>query len=443
MNHPRHHIIQFICIMMALSSIMLQGFTKVVKMKPLEGVVADEKNVTLNFKTYLDGSYQNHLTEHARRHTGFREFFIRNYNQICYSCFDKINNVNIIIGKDGELFTQMYIDDMTGKRVKDNFITIDSAKAVARENVKVTLRLMDTLKQHGTDFLFIFAPSKTAVYPEYLPKPYSDQISNFSLIDYYIELFKESNIPHIDFHNYFKQIKSTFPYPLYSKYGTHWAFSTIPMVSDSILRMMESISGKKMPHIEVIDINLTTEYFHQDRELEGQFNLLFPISKPAIPNPKFILTDTIGTAKPNLVAISDSYFVAFEKTCFLDAFNSWNYLKYNEYVISSNPKYNWKKFDVLPDAYQILEDADFVMAVSTAPMLYSYLFDFPYTAFNLFTYGMPNDEDMIKKTMQTIRNIPEWYDAVVKQAKERNITPEENLRRNAIYVIRTNEKKKP
>ena len=439
MNATKCHIIQFVCIMTILCAIMLQGFTHIVKIKPLEGVVAKEEPITLNFKTYLDGSYQDYLANHAKRNTGFREFFIRNYNQICYSCFNKLTNVNVVVGNDGELFTRMYIDDITGKRIKDYYITIDSAKAVAQQNVEETLRLMDTLHSHGTHFLFIFAPSKASIYPEYLPQPYCDQLSDFSLEDYYVELFKENNIPHIDFNTYFKSIKSSFPYPLYSKYGTHWAFSTIPMVTDSILRMMESISGTSLPSIEITDLNITTDYFSQDRELEGQFNLMFPISKPAIPNPIFTLSDTIGTAKPKLLAIADSYFVAFERTRFLDAFNSWDYWKYNEYDISSNPKYNWKKIEYLPEAYQILEDADIVMAISTAPMLYDYLFGFTTTAFNLFAHGQPCDENKIEMMMKTIRNNPEWYDAVIKQAKERGLTTEENLRLNAIYVIQSKE----
>ena len=445
MKKPRHHIIHFICIMAVLAAIMLQGFTGMVKMKPLEGVVAKEKKTELTLDTYLDGSYQNYLTEHAKRNTGFREPLIRFYNQLCYSCFGKVNNINVVVGEEGDLFTKMYLDDVTGKRVEQYFTTIDSAKMQARENVKVTLQLMDTLKQHGTDFFFVFAPSKAAVYPEHIPEPYQSQRSDFSLTDYYIELFKENGIPHIDFYNYFKSIKDSYPYPLYSKYGTHWSFATIPMVSDSILRMMESLSGKSLPSIEVTDWNLTTDYFGQDRELEGQFNLMFPLSKPALPNPRFSLTDTVGKDKPNLVVVGDSYFVAFENTCFLDAFNSWNYLKYNDYIISSNPKSDWKRISLLPEAHELLENADIVMVVSTAPMLYTYMFDFPETAFDLFAQGEPTEEDRIERTIQTIRNNPEWYNAVVEQAKKLGYTTEENLRRNAIYVIKSKdkEKKKP
>ena len=442
MMKPRYHTIQFICIIAVITIIALQGLTHFVKVKPLEGVVAKEQPIKLNIKTYLDGSYQNYLTEHAKRNTGFREFFIRNYNQLRYSCFGIVTNNNVVVGKNGELFTKMYLDEITGKRVIDNFTSVDSAKLVAQKKVKETLRLIDTLQRHGTQFLFVFAPSKASIYPEYIPKPYYDQLSDFSFEDYYVELFKENGIPHIDFNTYFKSIKSSFPYPLYSKYGTHWAFSTIPMVADSILRMMELILGEKMPSIEITDLNLTTDYFHQDRELEGQFNLLFPISKPPLPNPIFHLTDTVGIAKPNLFVIGDSYFVSFEKTSFLDAFSSWNYLKYNEYNISSNPKYNWKRWDVLADAYQILENADIVMAISTAPMLYGYMFGFIDTAFKLFRQGQ-YDEKEIERIIQAIHNTPEWYDTIVERAKKLGITTEENLRRNAIYVIESRERKDP
>ena len=421
--------------MAGLSVILLQGLTHFAKVKPLEGVVAKEKEVPFTFKTYLDGSFQEYLTEHAKRNTGFREFFIRCYNQVRYSCFGVNTNNNVIVGENGELFYQMYLDAMTDKRVNDYFGSVDNAKIVAQENVKVTLQLMDTLKQHGTDFLFIFAPSKAAVYPELMPEYYRENISDFSLIDYYIELFKENGIPHIDFHNYFKQIKDTFPYPLYAKYGTHWAYGTIPMVTDSILRKLEEITGKDMPSVEITDLNITTDYYGQDRELEGQFNLLFPMKKPAIPKPITILTDTIGKEKPNLVGIADSYFVAFEKSSFLKAFDTWTYWKYNEDIVSNKPEYNWKKVRFFPDTYQILEDADIVMAVFTAPMLYTYMFDFPQTAFDLYAHRQLNTEERIQLKMEAIRNNPEWYEAIVKQAKERGLTVEENLRRNAVYVI--------
>ena len=43
--------------------------------------------------------------------------------------------------------------------------------------------------------------------------------------------------------------------------------------------------------------------------------------------------------------------------------------------------------------------------------------------------------------MEDIRNNQEWYDLIVEQAKERGITVEENLRRNAAYIIQKEKKK--
>ena len=106
--------------------------------------------------------------------------------------------------------------------------------------------------------------------------------------------------------------------------------------------------------------------------------------------------------------------------------------------MSSEKKYNWKKVKYFPETYHILEDADIVMAVFTAPMLYTYMFDFPQTAFDLYAHRMIDIEERIQSKMEAIRDNPEWYEAIVKQAKERGLTVEENLRRNAIYVLEKN-----
>ena len=283
MNNKRPYIIQFVCILTLLIVIMMQGFTHVVKMKPLKGYVNEEiKPVALSFKTYYDGSYQNYLTKNAKDNTGFREFFIRNYNQVAYSCFGKSTNNNIVEGIDHELYLKMYLNDVTGVSLKQYYADTEEAKASALENVEETLRLIDTLQQHGTNFLFVFAPSKTLVYPEKMPKYYRERMADFSLQEYYIELFKEKGIPHIDFLNYFRSIKDTAAYPLYTRTGTHWAQSTIPMVMDSIFRKMEEVTHCKLPSVKVDSLNLTTDYPVMDAELEINMNLLFPFPKPAL-----------------------------------------------------------------------------------------------------------------------------------------------------------------
>ena len=436
MSKPRHHIIQFGCILAVLTAIMLQGFTKAVKMKPLSGFEKEERPpVALDFKTYYDGSYQNFMTEHAKRNTGFREFFIRVYNQFSYSCFRQINNDNIEEGVDRELYLNMYLDDITGTTLKDYYTDVEEAKTDARKNVQETKRLIATLKQFGIDFLFVFAPAKTLVYPEKMPLCFQEQMSDFSLEEYYIELFKENDIPHIDFLNYFKAIKDTVTYPLYTRTGTHWAESTIPFVSDSILRKMESLTGFDLAEICYIDKHLTKHYSETDAELEASMNLLFPFPKPALPLPIVKLSDTLTKDRPNLLVVGDSYANQLVYSVFGKAFNNWDWWAYNRDIYSSRERFNWRRLKEEFDAVTVLQEADIVMAIFTQPMLYDYMFEFPRTAQELLEKGYFNEEEAMETVIKMIQDDPKWYEGIVKQAEERGITIEESLTINAKYWL--------
>ena len=444
MNDKPRHTIQFACIMVLLGAIVLQGFTRVVIMKPLSPytspVVVEEKD--LSFKTYLDGSYQEYLADYARQRTGFMEFFARCHNQVGYAFFGEIGNENVVKGENKELFLKGTLDDITGKLLLSRYGTVENAKADAQKNVQETLALIDTLRRHGTQFLFVFCPSKPFIYPESLPKGYRDSIADFVLEDYYIRLFKEQGIPHIDFLSYFKSIKDTFPYPLYTRTGSHWAESTIPFVADTLLRKMEAVSGLKLPSVNYIAPNLSRNYSDQDGELETHIDLLLPMCKPKVPQPVFALQDTIGKDRPNLLVVGDGYFVLFENTPFLDAFDSWNYWKYNDDIISSDPKYNWQKVKSLPEAREMLEQADIVMAMFTSNYLLNYMCGFIPTAMDFYRNAGEWEQKAIQSTIESIQANPEWLRAVERQAKEKGITVEENLRRNAEYVLKTNRSEK-
>ena len=437
MNKQRHHIIQFACITALLTAVMLQGFTHMVKLKPLSPYTSNITVVKqdLTFKTYLDGSYQEYLGNLARQKTGFREFFSRCHNQVAYSCFGKIANKNIYKGKHHELYLKASLDDITGKLLRSKYGTIENAKADAQKNVQKTLTLIDSLRQHGTQFLFVFCPTKTAVYPETIPEAFKDSIPDFSLANYYIELFKENNIPHIDFYNYFKTIKDTFPYPLYTRTGSHWSEATIPYVADSILRKIESLTGYHLPIIEVTDPNLSRDYSDQDGELETHIDLLLPLCKPKASRPIFALQDTLGKDRPNLLVVGDGYFTPLQGSCFVEAFNQWDFWLYNQTSVSSRPELNWKYLNQLFGTAKTLKQADIVIALYTSNYLLNYMSGFTQSALELYANGGTQEQEAIRTIMESIKNDPEWYGSIQQQAQERGISVEENLRLNAAYVF--------
>ena len=433
----KSHICTILCLLTLLGfiTVFVQEHWRPFRIKPLEGYTTTTDKPELTLATFTSGDYQSDIEQYISENFGFREFFIRVYNQYSYTCFHQINNDNIVEGLDHELFTHMYLDDITGKTLWDYYPSIEKAQADARKNVQETQRLINTLKQFDIDFLFVFAPTKTSVYPETMPQSYQKWISDFSLEEYYIELFKENNIPHVDFYNYFKALKDTATYPLYSRTGTHWAQSTIPMVSDSLFRKLEELTGLHLPSIDYIDENVTTDYSIQDGELEAAMNLLFPLNKPALPNPVCTLKDTIGADRPNLLVIGDSYANQLVSSSFGKAFNNWDWWAYNRDIHSSRPRFNWRRLKEEFDAVVVLQEADIVMAVFTAPMLYDYMFEFPKTAQELLDKGYFNEEEAMETVIKIIQDNPQWYEGVVKQAEERNLTIEECLTRNARYWL--------
>ena len=436
MRKQGHFLIQFICVLVVLTAIMTQGFTRVVKMNPLFGYPKEEKAQPLQFKTFYDGSYQDYLTEHAKRNTGFREFWIRLYNQYLYNCFHKISNNNIQEGEDKELFLNMYLNEITGQTLLNKFGSVEEAKSQARLHAQETVTLIDTLRQHGTYFLYVFAPTKTALYPEKMPKYYREHIADFCLEEYYIELFKEYHIPHIDLYHYFQSVRDTSAYPLYTKAASHWSEYMIPMAADTILKTLRALTGYDLPTIQLIDENVTSDYSDYDWELEKSMNLLFPWPKPARPRPLYTLSDTVGKDRPNLLVIGDSYFDQLMFSCFKDAFKQWDFWQYLMNVYSSQGYWN-VPFNNIKGTSKTLRNADIVLGINTAPMLYNFMSGFQVKALDM--YRLQDDE--IQEMMEIIRNNPEWYQAVVDQAEAKKLPVEDNLRINAIYFLKHQKKR--
>ena len=440
MKKKPHFLIQFVIILVAFTAILLQGFTHVIKMKPLAGYIPDEQPVKLSFKTYYDGTFQNYLTDHAKRNSGFREVCIRSYNQSLFSLFGKSTNNTLVPGLNKEMYLQIYLNEIKGKTLKDCYGSEEYFKTKAQKDIEKTLVLIDSLKHHNTAFLFVEAPSKTWVYPEYMPQEYQDSIMPFCVQDYYTQLFKENGIPHIDFLSYFKSLKGKTKYPLYSRYGTHWAESTIPFVADSVLSKIGSLIGQEMPHIVCVDENPSTHYSKQDGEIENLMNLLLPIRKPALPQPIMALSDTT-LRKPNILVIADSYFIQLHESCFADAFDRCEYWKYNDEVITKKIEF-LGKVKYYPDVYKVIDEVDLVMIINTSVYAYDYMFGFCETAQQAF---LERDAESLEKqihgVIQRITSTPEWLESVKQQAVERGIDLDEMLRLNAIYAIEMDKQK--
>lgn len=226
---------------------------------------------------------------------------------------------------------------------------------------------------------------------------------------------------------------------LQQNFGTHWAYSTIPFVADTILQKIASVKGYAMPHTICVDSNVSIRYFGSDKELEEQLNLLFPLRHERIPTPKFTLQGESKSQKPNLLVVGDSYFSQLEKTDFVKAFHHVDYWKYNETAYFTRPNCSGSISHL--NRYEILTGSDVVLVIFTDMHAFDYFFGFIRTIDRTLEDGPNYDpENAILNIIERIKATPEWYEKVKGQAKEKGISLEQCLRENAQWVFEQDHK---
>ena len=94
MKRPSLYTVLFVLIMVVLCLPMVQHVGGLFRIKSLEGFTAPLEPVKLSAKSYRDGSYQAYAQRYLLQHFGFRNVYIRSYNQLMYSCFRKSTNQN-------------------------------------------------------------------------------------------------------------------------------------------------------------------------------------------------------------------------------------------------------------------------------------------------------------------------------------------------------------
>ena len=114
---------------------------------------------------WLDGSFQEQYSKRRDSRLGLRDYLVKTYNQLHYSIFHRVVSTvstSVIIGKENWLYEEVYVKKLnTASKDDGSLIT----KRVQRLRI-----LQDQLEKLGIAFVFVIAPSKAEVYPEYIPE---------------------------------------------------------------------------------------------------------------------------------------------------------------------------------------------------------------------------------------------------------------------------------
>lgn len=306
----------------------VQYVFKVFELYPLNGTFTMVPRTEFSVKTWITGDYQEVARQNVNDHIGFKSVFVRFFNQVDYSLFSLAHANRVVVGKNGYLFEERYINGVLGR----DFI----GNAVIDQRAKQLRELQDRLwSRKRILLLVIFPPDKGTFYEEYIPDRYltkPKQLSNYLRNK---EKLEENHVNFIDFNAWFLKLKDTSRYVLYPKTGIHWSSYGALLASDSLSRYLEGKLEQQFAHPVCDSIRLSRHPLDRDADLEEIMNLKYKIPSPEMAYPYVHYDKQAGSVKSSALFVGDSFYFIWANSGYIDnMFNNNEFWYYNHDVFN-------------------------------------------------------------------------------------------------------------
>ncbi len=425
----------FLVFLLSLFIPFLQKQFDLIKEKPLNGFFDVATFPEFKKETWKTGMFQQNFEKAINENLGFHDWFVKLQCQINYSLYNISKFQTVIIGKNGYLYDKGYIDGYTGRDFigKERIeLQIEKARVVKNE-----------LKKKNIEVLFAFAPGKASYFPEFIP----DKLNEFSSKDSnnyqcYINALKKTDLNFIDLRNYFISLKDKTKFPIYSQIGVHWGQYACYLAIDTIAKKIEQIKNIRLTNFGINKIKLGDTLIRTDKDEGSLLNVFseLPFYKMAYLNLTY--SSDSNSVKPNLLAISDSYFSNIVATNIVDSvFSGWSYWNYNNGESSDK---NDKVFRLKKE----IEKRDVVLLLATDASLAAFPFGFIDQAYELYSpknkayYILKQKEYklFILETMKNINTNKVWKKQLIDNAKQKGISQTDEFINAAIWCYNEKER---
>jgi alginate O-acetyltransferase complex protein AlgJ len=183
-------------------------------------------------------------------HFGYRNLFIRRYNRIMKKYFAKSPVPNVLIGKNNWLF-------FTESNLIDDFVGADPFTLEELETWRLNLEnKRNWLANQGIRYLFVVAPNKQSIYPEYLPDYLQKDRGQTRLQQLLAYLNTHSDLPILDLSTVLTGEKKR--HRIYHITDTHWnecgAYAAYRAIMDRVEKWFPYASFPKSKIIETKNI---------------------------------------------------------------------------------------------------------------------------------------------------------------------------------------------
>jgi hypothetical protein len=411
-----------VIIALALFIPLLQFKLELFEVKPLEGDISISQKPEFNKENYWELRYQEDYNKYVNDNFGFRSWFVRMINQFRFSFFNTTKAPGVVIGKEGELFIESYINDYIGR----NYI----GKAKINETVSKIKTLQDSLRSRNIDLIVVFAPGKASYYPEKIPDYYMKRKKDSSNYSVYADLFKTQEVNFIDLNKWFVDNRTTFKHKVYPKSGTHWNHYGMCLGLDTLIKYIEAKRNIDLPGFDYSLVNYNTGLKGNDYDIGVLMNLLFPIEKDPNPYPVYKFRNFKGQAKPDVLVVGDSYWwCQVGDDLPIHFFREDEYWFYNKDKLIRNEKRGLVKDINLSAA---LTQRNVIVLMATEATFYMFPYGFVDNAYKLYC---EDHSERMNAIMNDIKKNSEWYNGIIKKAEENKVSIEHQLRMDAEYIL--------
>ena len=415
---------------------MVQKQFRLVNEKPLKGFFDIAAFPEFTLQSWNAGAYQPQMEKAINENAGFHDWLVKLQCQINYSIFNISKFQTVIVGKDGYLYDKAYIDGYTGKDFigKERIaLQVEKAEVVARE-----------LKKKNITLLFALAPGKASYFPEHIPDALKQQQPAADSTNYqcYARLLQLSELNYIDLRSYFTSQKSKSKYPVYSQTGVHWGQYACFVAIDTIAKRLEELNHTRLNKPSINSIELRDTLIRTDNDEGDLMNVFSELPHYKMGYLTYRYHRDTNQTKPNLLAISDSYFSNMVATGCIDSlFANWSYWNYNKGVSSdkTDKTFSFKKE---------IEKRNAILIIATDASLAAFPFGFIDEAYEQYA---PHDSKYVKlkekefrilitETMHAIPKNKEWKNQLIKSAEQKGISPLDEFIGAAVWCYNERER---
>lgn len=410
----------------------VQAVVPFLNVHPLNGYTDPVARPAFSWAALKTNAYQPAFEQHLEAELGFRPWFVRLRNQLAYSLFGQLRVEGIFLGKDRVLFQQGPIDTYLGRRFLGD-------KEIAYR-LRRLRQVQDSLQAHGTQFLFVIAPSKARYYANLLPDSSAALQPRRANYDAVREQLTRLGINTLDFNPLFLRWKPRAPYALFPRGGAHWSGYATTLVADTLFHRLETLTGKDFPDFGAQGVAVVTtprQLRYTDGDLMELCNLIWDEAPYPTAYPNVQFGPATGKYRPNVLIVGDSFsqsfygFYPYYQTLFDSRSRFWFY---NDHVYwpeeTPGESRNVHELNLRTQ----LAGRDVVLFISMEENLSKLGFGFIDDAFNLLIPTSEQSEARIREIEAAIRNTPDWLKSIAEKAAANHITLDEAIHKDAAYM---------